>query len=134
MISYMYFCPKCRSAAVDRPVLFGGRATCRACGWTGADFELEASAIVSGESDETLFFKMTRDLKGVLSSALTLPFGRFLLRWGFLGKDELQSQFPKYMEALAKAVVYSVIHTREAIELDQVQKGQLEKESKSAVS
>jgi hypothetical protein len=62
------------------------------------------------------------DFRNIVSSTFAIPFGRFLLKWGFLPTEEseMKRQLARYITAIARAAVKALFEERAAIEKERV--------------
>lgn len=116
-----FFCPQCGSpvdtgkvSAVALGVAVP--AFCPACGWHGETKDLAVAPFKhSFASDEDVAQSMTRELRNVLAKTAAQSYGSFLLKWGFLDQPITALQLSTYMDAIAKAVVRTIIETRKTL-------------------
>lgn len=117
--SVAYFCPTCGGASLDFSEL-GGEASCRSCGWKGAQQERVALPFkhdfLSGEAALT---HLISDVRSVVSasSKMYLP---LLVKWGFLSLGEgVEKRATRYLAAAARATLKSFIEERDSIEKEE---------------
>jgi hypothetical protein len=118
-----YFCPQCGSSSLDLPELAGGIASCKACGWVGQSQQLLIHQFEQEHgTDAELINRLMGELRTTLARECAVPLGRLLYRWGFVGSKKGNqavvdpAQMGRYMTAMAKAIMESIIKTREEIE------------------
>lgn len=112
------FCPNCGSARVDTSALIGGMCSCRSCGWHGSSGELcryeHKTQLLDGSDAITRY---SLEMRNLVAKKMSLEFGRFLVRWGFLPDKGVDAAvWGRYMNAIARAVAVAVIETRDQIE------------------
>lgn len=115
-----YFCPKCHSPNVERSGLlvegYDGDAECNSCKWSGRTSQLAQSTFKHGfQSDEEIASSMMRDLRNLLAKTVAHSYGKFLLKWGFLDQPISSLQLATYLEAIANAVVKTIVETRKKL-------------------
>jgi hypothetical protein len=110
------FCGQCGSPAVDASTLEGGEASCRACGWKGKSDELLLHPFQHDFlSNEQMLASFTGEVKGLFTPAFTQSFLRLLVKWGFI--SELNPKIAaRYLGNACRAVVMSIVQTRESFE------------------
>lgn len=127
-----YFCPSCGGALVEVSSLAGGAAKCGTCTWEG---RVEDLAVVPFEhgftSQEEVLRAFFLDIRKFLATqAVLLEFGRLLIKWGFLKGTSVKGgytidpkEYARYVGAMAKAVVSSVVEVRAEIEREKHRDG-----------
>lgn len=115
-----YFCPSCGSPAVNvqSVTLHGGAmpASCDSCGWQGATTQLAVAPFKHGfANDEEIARTMSTELRNLLSKTAGQTYGRFLLKWGFMDEPVSALQLATYLDAIAKAVVRTIVQTRQQL-------------------
>lgn len=97
-----------------------GLADCVSCGWKGGISELVSTVIQHDlGSDERLLEVFATDLRNLFSKTAAKPLALFLRNWGFLPEVDPTQQvkfLARYMAAMSRAMVRSVIEEREKIE------------------
>ena len=117
--STAYFCPECGSPSLDLPLLTGGPATCKACKWTGKSQALLGLPFTHEHgTDESIALSLMSDLRVLLSKDLAVPFGRFLLKWGFLDNPIKPAQMGRYLAAIATAVIKTIVEERQKMDME----------------
>lgn len=112
-----YFCPKCTNA-VEISTHLGLVGTqvpvhCGGCGWDGDQSELaQASFSHEFKSPEEISKAMVTDLRNVLAKSSAVVYGRFLLKWGFMGEPIRSAELGRYLMNIANATVQAIIQTR----------------------
>lgn len=129
------FCPECGSPSIEEQtigILSGdpGRVgcSCTACEWVGTVGDLLIVPFTHEMGDrENLIEVLMGDLRVVLAKHCATSLGAFLLKWGFLGKEQLNGQvvlnrrqLARYMTAISKAVLLSVFEERRKMEQERV--------------
>lgn len=117
------FCPECTSALVDFSVITGGTARCQACGWSGAQSEMMTTPFSHDMgSSEQVMVAFAGDLRNMFSQNFAIPFGRFLMKWGFLPEEPKQMGIvlARYVTAVARVAVRAVFEERAAMEKERV--------------
>lgn len=121
----VYQCPQCGSPAVEFGELVGANARCNACKWNGTREELLGTPFehMLG-SREGIGFELFNDTRRLLSAPVfVVDLGGFLSRWGFIDlkapKDVLMRKTTRYVAAIARGVLRSIIEEREKIELEE---------------
>lgn len=127
--SLVTLCPSCGSASVD---VVGGTilnapdapSTCKGCGWEGRRDQL-VGAVFQHQmgSDAQILHTIVNDLRNSVAKQLSLPIGRFLLKWGFLNTPVDARELSRYMVAVAQAMLRAVFETREQIEKERTHGG-----------
>lgn len=110
-----YFCPKCSNPVEIQSSLQGAPipVQCGGCGWRGVHLELHAAPFKHEfRDDNEIADLMGKDLRTMLAQTAAQTYGRFLLKWGFLDQPIMPAQLGRYMTAIAKAVVTTVVETR----------------------
>jgi hypothetical protein len=112
-----YFCPKCTNAVeVSTHLgLVGNQIPvhCTGCGWSGDQAELaQASFSHEFKSPEEISKAMVTDLRNALAESSAIVYGRFLLKWGFMGEPVRGAELGRYLMNIANATVQSIIQTR----------------------
>lgn len=122
-----YFCPECGSPSISNAsVLTGSTATCRACNWAGPTENLAAIPISHGYGNTAdLLTSMVGDLRSVLAKDAGVVFAKFLNRWGFISiegpaKELAGKRMGRYLAAIARAIVVSIIEERDKMEVERV--------------
>jgi hypothetical protein len=115
----VYFCPRCNSAAVNTSPV-AGTADCTSCRWKGTLSELVTTSIEHDlGSDEKLLDTFATELRNLFAKTAATPLALFLKNWGFVPEKDAAQQakfLARYMAAMARAMVRSVIEEREKIE------------------
>lgn len=117
-------CPECASASIEtttKGIISGGqdtnKAMCLVCGWTGIAHELVTAPFThSMGSDESIANTLFNEMRIIIAKHLAVPAGAFLLKWGFLKTPIQNKDLARYMGAVAKAVLTSIIEERKKIE------------------
>lgn len=113
-----YFCPACGSPTVERPLLIGGSASCKACDWKGPNDSLLVHHFEHDlGSPEQMTELFVRDVVNTLVKAATLPLGHILAKWGFLDptSKNASQDLGIYIRSAGAAVAKAFVETREAI-------------------
>lgn len=119
------FCPSCHSPSVEYGAILtaDAPAKCNACDWTGKMEELLTTRFVHemGSAENTLR-SLANDLRGLMAKDCGVFIGLFLRRWGFLPDDQKEASrvLAKYISNIAKAMLTSIIKTRQELEQDRV--------------
>lgn len=121
----VYQCPQCGSPAVEFGELVGAHARCNACKWNGTREDLLGTPFehMLG-SREGIGFELFNDTRRLLSAPVfVVDLGGFLSRWGFIDlkapRDVLMRKTTRYVAAIARGVLKSIIEEREKIELEE---------------
>jgi len=118
----IYFCPNCGGAAVDTPLLAGGQASCRSCGWKGAATELVAAPMPEDVQlkPEAFIREFTSDFKIMFAKECAAPVMRLLVKWGFMPamaeREHMKTLLARYLRAVAIASVQALFDERAKIE------------------
>src|SRR3972149_5419964 len=102
-----YFCPRCGSPSIFSPLVVvvadgGNPAECRACPWKGDRKDLAGAPFKHEfQSDRDMAQSMMRTLRNVLAKSAAVPYGSFLLKWGFLAQPVSALQLGRYMDSIA---------------------------------
>lgn len=119
------FCPKCASPSVEYSLLEGSFGRCLSCGWNGEKRELLASPFTHTTSinNDELVQRFERDVRNAIAKDLSLSVARLLQSWGFLyGDQRVQGiLLGRYMRAIGKAVILSVLDVRKQIEAERAE-------------
>lgn len=112
-----YFCPKCTNAVeVSTHLGLAGAQLpvhCTGCGWDGDQSELaQASFSHEFKSPEEITKAMVNDLRNSLAKSSAVVYGRFLLKWGFMGEPIRAAELGRYLMNIASATVQAIIQTR----------------------
>lgn len=112
-----YFCPQCSSPNVERSGKlvegYDADAKCLTCPWTGKESELaQASFSHEFKSPEEITKAMVTDLRNALAKSSAVVYGKFLLKWGFMGEPILAAELGRYLMNIASATVKAIIQTR----------------------
>jgi predicted RNA-binding Zn-ribbon protein involved in translation (DUF1610 family) len=126
------FCPECGSPSIESgAVLLEGSSTpyrCNACSWHGKEQDLLHMPFVHDfTGKEEMIKALMGDLRTVIAKWCATPIGSFLLKWGFLhsernnGQIKLnEKQVSRYMVAISKAVLVSIIEERQKMEEEKI--------------
>lgn len=129
------FCPDCGSPSIDTTAtgIFASDpgklgCSCRACGWKGVVADIATATFQhSFGSDEELAKAIAGDLRLLLAKECASPLGKFLMKWGFLDVQTTKQgaaisarQLGRYMSAIARALLTSVIEEREKMEKEKI--------------
>lgn len=114
---FAYFCPQCSGARVDVTAIADSGA-CRDCGWQGARAELLHMPMGKEASPEKLITQILHDIANTFAKDYAQSFGRVLMSWGFLDPDFLNEELRLYVSNASRAVLASVIRTRELLEVE----------------
>jgi hypothetical protein len=116
-------CPECASASIETTTLGiirgkdTNKATCLVCGWVGVAHELVTAPFThSMGSDESIAITLFNEMRIIIAKQLAVPAGAFLLKWGFLKPPVQSKDLGRYMGAIARAVMTSIIEERKKIE------------------
>jgi len=117
-------CPQCSSPALTRQNShllledpLDAAATCGGCGWNGKEKDLVALPFRHElGSDEGIAIALMNDMRAVIAGHLSGPVGKFLMKWGFLSSPLSTAEFSRYMSAIARSVLTTIIQEREKIE------------------
>lgn len=121
------FCPKCGGSNLTvgpgdlLAVVPSGPVKC-SCGWEGRTEELVVAQFKHGfADDEQILQNMMADLRNLLAKEFAKSFGAFLLKWGFIPEAVTPALLGRYVAAVAKATLSSVIEVRREIEREKSQ-------------
>ena len=121
-----WFCSTCGSADVSASELAGGEATCNVCGWKGKVDDLATFRFSHGmNSPDEVFRMFFLDVRKMLAAGLAQDIGQMLIKWGFLETPSpknavaVQRRLARYIAAIAKGIVDSIVRTRAEIEREQ---------------
>jgi len=122
-VKTVYFCPECGSASLDLSEIIGGLSRCKACAWEGHNSQLVATPIPAElEGDERTFMEMIADLRKLLGYNAK-EYGSFLVKYGFAELKQSRKgvvlnpkQMARYMSAIGRAMLLSLIEERSAME------------------
>lgn len=127
---YAYFCPTCGSPSVETQTLGlispeavtrGNRASCKACGWAGRDTELLATPFQHGfANSEEVINNLMGDFRVLMSKEFLVPFGKFLIKWGFLSVPLQPAQITRYLVRASHAALLAVFAERQREEEERV--------------
>ena len=119
----VWWCPRCGSASVNASTLAGGAASCNVCDWKGAVEELLTSNfqhdLGSPEAVAHTFFLDVR--RAISPPQFSVEICKLLIKWGFMSSPNPQV-LARYMGAIAKGMVGGIIHERQAIERERIEK------------
>lgn len=126
--SDIYLCGDCGSLSLELPALINGTAKCRGCGWQGPTRDLIVQTFQHTQGgDDELIRTFMREFRITLAKDFSLPFGKLLYRWGFLGETETEQgkivnpiHLKKYLTAVFQSSMKAIIDTREKIEKERV--------------
>jgi hypothetical protein len=116
------FCPRCHSPAVEFGTIISDQAPtqCNACNWKGTRSELLVTPYVHNMgTEEEMLTRFVSDFRNVFSKDCAVIIGRWLVRWGFLPKEDAKEQvkeLSKYITNIAKASISAILQTRQQIE------------------
>jgi len=121
-VEAVYLCPECGSPSVDYPEAFGTVAECQACGWVGKQAQMLVTPLVHLEgSKENIVARLTGDIRMIIVKHFAVPFGRFLMQWGFVTQENLSKEvMGRYIAAATLAVLKATIITRQEMEKERV--------------
>lgn len=119
----VYFCRECGSPSIERSMLDGGTASCRACGWAGTTTQLAAMPISHKfGGDAELLTSLVGDLRTILAREVGVTLVRFLQKWGFFTNETdrvlMAKQAGRYMAAIARGIVTAVLEERDRMEVE----------------
>lgn len=119
----VYFCPECGSPSIERSLLDGGTASCRACSWAGSTTRLAGMPISHKfGGDEELLISLVGDLRTVLARDVGVTLVRYLQKWGFFtnGNDRALTarQAGRYMSAAARGIITAWLEERDKMEVE----------------
>jgi hypothetical protein len=117
-VEAVYLCPECGSPSLEYPYETGLVATCLACGWSGKQDQMLVTPIVHQEgSVDNMVSRLINDLRRILSNpAFGVPFGKFLMKWGFIDKKPNTKILGRYFASCAVGIVTALIKERQKIE------------------
>jgi hypothetical protein len=119
-----YFCPECGSPSIDRSVLSGGSATCRACGWAGSADKLAVLPFAHALGDDNqILIALVGDLRLMLAKDVGNHFAKFLTKWGFIdvtgaNKALAGRRMGRYLSAIARSIVTALLQERDKMEAE----------------
>ncbi len=117
-----YLCPSC-GASMDNLAevsAMSSQVICAACGWVGVENQLLAAALnraVNASTDMTQ--PLVNDLRKLLVSGLGVHLYQFLVRWGFIDKNNMNARvLARYISKIANATLAAIIKERIAIDAE----------------
>lgn len=118
-----YFCPKCGSSAIDvGSLLAGGESRCNVCGWRGKMDDLVVHVFQHGMlSEEEIHRAFFMDLRRLFGVEFVLPFGRLLVKWGYLSTPADPKILARYVATVARATAKALVEERLAQEKERVE-------------
>ncbi len=126
--SVVQLCPKCGSASLSTDgsslVTPDADVSCKGCGWSGRQGEV-IGAVFQHQmgSDEQILKTIVNDLRNSVAQHLTVPIGRFLLKWGFINRPIDARELSRYSVAVAQAMLRAIFETREQMEKERTHGG-----------
>ena len=117
-VEAVYLCPECGSPSLEYPYETGLVATCLACGWSGKQDQMFVTPIVHMEgSADNIVTQLVNGLRRLLATPkFGIPFGKFLVKWGFIEQPVNTKILGRYYAACAVGIVTAVIKERQKIE------------------
>lgn len=127
MTDGLRLCLVCGSPAVDFSELTGGEAKCRGCGWVGKKEDLALIPTTHTNYSEEQLLSLVSEMRALISTDMGVPLLKFLIRWGFLSADldnlantVDRKLFSRYLAAIAKNILVTMLSQREALEKERV--------------
>lgn len=121
-----WFCSTCGAADISASELAGGEAHCNVCGWNGKVEDLATFRFSHGmNSPDEVFRMFFLDVRKMLSAGFAQDIGQMLIKWGFLetptpkNARAVQQRLARYIAAVAKGIVDSIVRTRAELEREQ---------------
>jgi hypothetical protein len=114
------FCPQCLSPLVEYGTIIAEQAPakCLSCNWAGNKGDLLTSTFVHEMGDgETMMREFVNGFRNILAKECAVTIGRWLMRWGFLPRDQKDAAkaLAKYMQNLSTAALVAILKTREEL-------------------
>jgi hypothetical protein len=119
----VYFCPECGSPSIERSLLDGGTASCRACSWAGPASRLAGMPISHKfGGDAELIVSLVGDLRTILARDVGVTLVKYLQKWGFFTNESDRQltarQAGRYMSAAARGIITAVLEERDKMEVE----------------
>lgn len=122
------FCPECGSPSLQGEEFSSiqvfernhSQFECKSCGWKGERRKLLASPFKHEfDSDDALRDALYKDLRNLLAKDAGKAYAEFLVKWGFISPPLTSEALTRYLKAIAKGTLSSIVLERAKIEQEE---------------